>query len=226
MFVGSTRPGSGRAVSARAASVMHPPRERPRARPAQPPTVRPGPRRRRAVRIVLRAALAVLVAAAGAAAVWAVRGNVTSAEPPSSRPARAVALGQVSLRTPPGWTPERAEVARVPGLVPPVAVFAPAAGLDAHAVMTVTSDDDPSPIAAPLRDLLGPLGRPSRRMLAGLPARAYPPRPVAGGRTAEVTVARLPGGALAVVCIADSATWVAAAGCADELARISRSSSS
>jgi hypothetical protein len=209
-------------MSARAASIAHPPREGPpgpEAGPVRPAPAAAGPSQGRAGRFALRAALALAVAAVLAAAAWAVRANVTAEEPPPSRPAGELELGSASLLTPSGWTPERAEVARVPGLRPPVAVFAPAPGLDAHAVVTMAAIDDPSMVAAPLRDLLGPLGRSSRRSLAGLPALSYAPRAVGHGRTAEVTVARTSGGALTVLCIAASAGWVGAAGCADDLAR-------
>ena len=180
-------------MSARAASLAHPSHEHEaapvrwvppstageaqrRARPVQAPPAGPGLLRGRAVRTGLRVALVLAVAAVCVAAVWALRSNVTSTDAPS-RPARVVELGAISLRTPSGWTPEPAGVARVPGLGAPTAAFAPTPGLDAHAVVTVAPIDDPSLVAAPLRDLLGPLGRPGRRALAGLPASSYPPRP-------------------------------------------------
>ena len=127
---------------------------------------------------------------------------------------RVVAVGPAAVSVPAAWGRERPADARLPGLSSPAEVLAPAPGLSAHAVIVLSPDGPP----ASLRELLGDLGRGRPETLAGLPATRYAPRPVTGGRVADLTIAETASGRLAVACIAREDSWTGAAGCADAIA--------
>jgi len=163
------------------------------------------------------AALIGLVVAALAAG-FALRAG-TREEAPAPPPApRVVDAGPVALSVPAAWTPERIDLAGIPGFARPAAAFTPLPGLRAHAVIGLAPIDDRSLVAAPLRAIDGaPLGRPRRTSLAGLPAWSYPERPISGGRVLQVTVAPTTAGVVTVACVAESASWPGAGGCAGDV---------
>ena len=158
------------------------------------------------------AAGALVAALLAAALTWMVLSSGLGGAPPHATSGRAVTVGSAAVTVPAGWALERRADA-LPGLGAPAEVLAPAPGLSAHAVIVMSPDGLP----APLRELLGDLGRGRSETLAGLPAIRYAPRPVGGGRVADLTVAETTSGTLAVACIAREESWTGAAGCADAL---------
>jgi hypothetical protein len=195
-------------MSSRAASLRRPaPTAEPRA--VRPP-IEPAGRR---VRIVLGGA--AVVALLAGAVIWALGASRGDREPARPDPARTVALGAASVSVPSGWASADAAAAGVPDLGARTAVLATAPGLSAYVVIVLA----PRGLPAPLRELLGPLRQWRRDTLAGLPARSYPARLVAGDRMAELTVAPTTSGNLAVVCLARSGSWMGAAGCAGQVER-------
>jgi hypothetical protein len=169
----------------------------------------------------LALALAALLLAL--AAGWLVRSAVTDEPPPLPPPPRSVDLGPVRAAVAGAWAPERLALAGVPGLDERAgAAFAPAPGLPAHAVVTLAPIDDATLVPAALRSLLSrPLPAPRKAALLGVPAWRYGPQPLPGDRIMEVTVAPTTAGALAVACVSESTSWVAASGCATGVKRLS-----
>ena len=201
-------------MSAHAASRRQPvPVRRPALAPEPVPAPAPGPPavagRRRA-----KAAGALVAALLSAALAWTVLSSLGGAASPRTASERTVTLGPASVSVPAGWEGERRADVRLPELGAAAEVLAPAPGLSAHAVVVLSSEGPP----APLRVLLGDLGRGRSETLAGLPATRYAPRPVGGGRVADVTVAETTSGTLTVACIAREDSWTGAAGCADAIA--------
>jgi hypothetical protein len=207
-------------MTAHAASLRRPHAPEPRAElPPWPHVpelpIAPLPQRaRRGRRRVVLACVTLVLLSVGAAVAW-----TWLARPDTPRPAvpideREVTLGAATVTVPLGWASARAKDARIPDLGAEEAVFTPVPGLSASAVVVFA----PGRFPAPLRHLIGPLGQGRRTTLAGWPARAYEPRPVEGGRIAELTVATTLSGNLAVVCIAPEASWAGASGCAAKVA--------
>ena len=164
-------------------------------------------------------AVAAMLVVAAATAGWLGR-TLTGPEPAAPVTPRAVDLGPVALTAPGAWAPARGPIAGLPELDTQVVAFSPAPGLSARAALTLAPFDDPTLVPAALRPLIG-AGAPRRAALAGLPAWTYTPREVARGRMAQITVAPTSGGSVTAICIAPSAMWSAAAGCADGFAAAS-----
>lgn len=162
----------------------------------------------------MMAAGALVSALLAAALTWMALSALGGAAPPQAASGQVVALGAAAVSVPADWGRERGADARLPGLSAPAEVLAPAPGLSAHAVVVMSPDGLP----APLRELLGDLGRGRPETLAGMPATRYAPRPVGGRRVADLTIAETTSGRLAVACIAREESWTAAAGCADAIA--------
>jgi hypothetical protein len=156
--------------------------------------------------------LAITASLLGALIVWIVLG-ARGAQPPSPAADQVIRVGDTSVAVPPDWQAARRPDVVVPGLGGPIAVYDPFPGLSSHAVLALAPDGVPRA----LKDLMGPLGAGRPAQLAGLPALAYPRRPLAGDRIGELTVARSPSGVLVVACIGRTASWAAAAGCADQV---------
>jgi hypothetical protein len=157
---------------------------------------------------------ALVAALLAAALTWLVLSSLGGAAPSRTSSGRVVTLGAAAVSVPAVWERERSADARLPELGVRVEVLAPAPGLSAHAVVVLS----PGGLPSPLREVLGDLGRGRSETLAGLPAIRYAPRPVGGGRVADLTVAETTSGTLAVACIAREDSWTGAAGCADALA--------
>ena len=206
-------------MSAHAASLRRPRAPEPRVELAPEPHVPELPiatlprRAGRGRRVVLACVMLVLLSAGAAVAgSWLARPDRLRPAVPSDE--REVTLGAATVTVPPGWASARAKDARIPDLGAQVAVFAPVPGLSASAVVVLA----PGRLPTPLRHLIGPLGQGRRATLAGWPARAYEPRPIDGGRIAELTVATTLQGTLAVVCVAPEASWAGASDCAAKVA--------
>jgi hypothetical protein len=177
-------------------------------------------------RVPLRTAWAVIGLASvllALAAGWLARDAVTTEPPPPPPPPRAVDLGPVRVAVAGPWAPERFALGGVPGLDErATAVFAPAPGLPAHAIVTLAPIADTTLVPAAIRALLSrPLPAPRKTELLGVAAWRYGSQPLSGDRIAEVTVAPTSAGALAVACVAESTSWVAASGCAEGVKRLS-----
>ena len=186
------------------------PRVTPRLQPA------PAPRTARWRAPLLRAllfAFGLLVVGGALATAWAISTTTTPREAPAK--SRSVALGFATVAVPAEWQPEALSASGVAGLPQPAVSFATVPGLQAHAVAAVAPADRSAEVA--LERILGPLGTPRRSRVAGRPARTFAARPVAGDRVAEATLAPVAAGTLVVLCIAKSASWTGAAGCADDL---------
>jgi hypothetical protein len=197
-------------VSSHAAS--HP--RRPPAPPAQParaPHITP--RRPELLRALLTG-LGLLVVGGVAAMGWAVGSTTAPRESPAWR---SVALGPATVAVPADWQPEAAFASGLMGLPDQAVAFATAPGLQAHAVVAIAPAGRSRSADVALERVLGPLGTPRRSQVAGLPAQTYAARPVEGDRVAEATLAPTSAGTVMVVCIAKSAAWTGAAGCAGEL---------
>jgi hypothetical protein len=154
----------------------------------------------------------LLVALVTGFAAWA---SLRSRDERARLPAgdRVVAVGGVSVAVPPDWRPAARPAGVVPGLKDPAAILEPYPGIRLHAVVTHA----PHGIPPALRELTGTLGPGRSALLAGRPALAYPARPIGDDRVAEVTVGRSSSGTLVVACVARSAAWDLAAGCADQV---------
>lgn len=176
------------------------------------PAARPTAAARPWGKLLLVAIALVVLLGAAAGAAWLASSDRFEPAPPARD--RAIAVGGASVDVPAGWAPARLADAKAPGLVEPAAVFAPVPGLDAYAIVALGT----SGVPPALRDLIGPLGRGRPTTLAGVPARVYGPRPSAGDRMAQLTVARTGAGTLAVACVAASAAWSGVEGCAEDIA--------
>jgi hypothetical protein len=121
------------------------------------------------------------------------------------------------MAVPAGWRPEASSASGVAGLPEGAVTFATVPGLQAHAVVAIAPAGRSPSADVTLERLLGPLGIPRRSQVAGRPAQTYVARPIAGERVAEATLAPMAAGTLIVLCIAKSASWTGAAGCADDL---------
>jgi hypothetical protein len=209
-------------AAARPAEAAAKPATRPQAPVVPAPQLGPAPpyvptpplrrSRRRGPGFRAQTGAALLVALVTGFAAWAsLLARDDRARPPAGD--LVVAVGGVSVAVPPDWRAATRPDGVVPGLDEPAAILEPYPGMRLYAVVTEASDGIPPA----LRDLTGPLGPGRPAHLAGRPALAYPARPVGGDRVAEVTVARSPSGALVVACIARSASFDLAAGCADDV---------
>jgi hypothetical protein len=186
--------------------------------PADP--VHPGapPWPRLPVSFVVAAAMLVVAAAI---AGWAARSVTAPVASAPAAPARAIEVGPVNVTVPGSWASEPVSSARVTGLEPGSAAFAPVPGLNARAVVLVAPFTDPTLLPASLRPLAELSGRPRKAALAGLPAWTYPQKTLAGGGVAQVTVAPTTAGSLAVACIAPMTAWSGVERCAEDLASAS-----
>ena len=160
-------------------------------------------------------AVGLLLAGGVVAVGWVVGSPVAQRKAVPAAPWRTIALGPATLEAPAGWQPEALSAPGVQGLPEPAVAFATVPGLQAHAVLAIAPAGRSPDVA--LERFLGPLGTPRRSQVAGRPAQTYAARPVTGDRMAEATLAPTAAGTLLILCIAKSAAWTGAAGCADAL---------
>jgi hypothetical protein len=172
--------------------------------------------RARLLRALLYAFGLLVVGGVGAVS-WMIGSAVAHRKAVPAAPWRPVALGPATLEAPAGWQPEALSAPGVQGLPEPAAAFATVPGLQAHAVLAIAPAGRSPSASVTLKRLLGPLGTPRRSQVAGRPAQRYAARPVPGDRMAEATLAPVAAGTLLILCIAKSAAWTGAAGCADAL---------
>ncbi len=159
--------------------------------------------------------LAVVLVAAAAVIGWAGRSATAPAPVAPPVPPRAVDLGAVAFSVPGGWEAAGTRVEGVPEAGARSAVFAPQPGLRARALVVLAPFDDATLVPEALRGLID--GAPRRAALAGMTAWSYRPRAIEGGRLAQVTVVPTTAGSLTVACIAPTAAWATAEGCADQI---------
>jgi hypothetical protein len=190
----------------------------PFARPRRPvPTTRPDIAEPRVRRLVLIAAVALMMLAG--ALGWILGGILhESGTTPRAIADRVVEAGGTRVLVDGGWTPVSAgkALAATPGLTG-VAAFAPIAGLSGRAWIARAPLDGPSLLPAGLRARVTRLPAPAKVRLAGHPAWLYEAAPLRSGDLLEVTALPTATGVLLVGCEASRTAWSTVAKCAGDV---------